>query len=133
MSRDEINRRFGRLLNRRRSDAGFTQGNLGRALGLSRTSITNIERGRQPVSLPTLYAIAGVLHLEVVDLLPAAEGLRADGKLRLPGAAERDLGKLSTKQVEWLKTIVQPSPAKGGTSAGNRKDSGKGRAAAQQE
>lgn len=39
-------------------------------LGLSRTSVTNIERGRQPISLRNLYEAAATLSVSINDLLP---------------------------------------------------------------
>lgn len=55
----------------------MTQEELGRQVGLTRTSITNIERGRQRVQVHTLYAIAGALRVQPAELLPGTEvGLR---------------------------------------------------------
>src|SRR5713226_3804317 len=71
-NRDEICKRFGKLLAGRRTEAGMSQEAFAKAVGLSRTSITNIERGRQPVSLHTLYFMADILGVEAVDLLPPA-------------------------------------------------------------
>src|SRR5690242_113789 len=49
---------FGRQLREARDDAGLTQGQLADAVGLSRTSITNIEAGTQPVALHMLFALS---------------------------------------------------------------------------
>ena len=48
----------------------MTQERLGTLVGLSRTSITNIEKGRQHVSLQQLYRIAEVLEIAPDVLLP---------------------------------------------------------------
>ena len=48
----------------------MTQDRLGTLVGLSRTSITNIEKGRQHVSLHQLYRIADVLGVTPDMLLP---------------------------------------------------------------
>lgn len=50
--------------------AGRSQDDLAKAVSLTRTSITNLESGRQQVPLHTLYAIAENLHCHVFDLLP---------------------------------------------------------------
>ncbi|MDE0532824.1 MAG: helix-turn-helix transcriptional regulator [Albidovulum sp.] len=63
---------FGRLvaLHRKRIQ-GLTQAKLGDAVGLSRTSITNIEKGRQHVSLHQLFGLARALKISPHSLLPA--------------------------------------------------------------
>ncbi len=48
-----------------------SQAELALASSLSRTSITNIEKGRQHLPLHTLYAIANALEIPITELLPA--------------------------------------------------------------
>ena len=48
----------------------MTQDRLGTLVGLSRTSITNIEKGRQHVSLHQLYRIADALGIAPDVLMP---------------------------------------------------------------
>lgn len=69
---EEIYRRLGRLIKFEREKAKVTQEELARQVGLKRTSITNIECGRQKVQLHTLYSIAGVLKILPEKLLPPA-------------------------------------------------------------
>lgn len=66
---------FGERLREIRKNDGMSQDALGRRAGLSRTSITNIEQGRQHVSLDVLYRLADALGLEPSQLLPAKETL----------------------------------------------------------
>ena len=66
-------RQFGRLLAEARRKKGISQELLADELGLSRTSITNIEKGRQPVQLHSLYCIARLLGVELKDLLPSPQ------------------------------------------------------------
>ena len=40
---------------------------------VSRSSVANIERGRQGISLQQLYVLARILKIEVQELLPAVE------------------------------------------------------------
>lgn len=92
-----------------------------KAVGLSRTSVTNIERGRQPVSLHTLYSMADILRVEVFDLLPPVP--KNSPELTLTGKTESGLTsqekeqfeKLSAKDLNWLKTISKSAPKKKGT------------------
>lgn len=51
----------------------MTQGELAKRAGLARTSIVNIEGGKQRVPLATLYDIADVLGVQAVTLLPRNE------------------------------------------------------------
>lgn len=53
--------------------AGWSQHALAEAVGLSRTSIVNIETYRQTVMIANLYAIARALHCDVRQLLPAGK------------------------------------------------------------
>lgn len=53
-----------------REAAGLSQEQLAVAVGLSRTSITNLEMGRQQTPLHVLYAIAEVVGMALKDLLP---------------------------------------------------------------
>jgi transcriptional regulator with XRE-family HTH domain len=48
----------------------MTQAQLARASSLTRTSITNIEKGRQKIFLHTLFDIALALGVEPTTLLP---------------------------------------------------------------
>jgi transcriptional regulator with XRE-family HTH domain len=47
-----------------------TQAELARRVGLSRTSITNIECGRQAITLPVLVELALALDIEPAALVP---------------------------------------------------------------
>ena len=70
MADDELNAEFGRQLRELRGGAGLSQDELANASGISRTSVVNIERGRQGVSLGTLYRLATGLGSEPQSLLP---------------------------------------------------------------
>lgn len=70
---DPLYEAFGRLVQlHRKRTKGMTQEKLGVHVGLSRTSITNIEKGRQHVSLHQLFAIAKALKVAPEVLLPSA-------------------------------------------------------------
>lgn len=61
---------FGAKIATARKARKMSQAKLGTALGLSRTSITNIEKGRQQVQVHTLARLADILNFPVSDLLP---------------------------------------------------------------
>jgi DNA-binding XRE family transcriptional regulator len=64
---------FGKRVRAIRLAADMTQGQLGRAVGAARTSITNLEGGKQHTSLHTVFEIASALGVQPTDLLPPAE------------------------------------------------------------
>ena len=72
---EDFYRLFGAVLKEHRQQAGLTQEELGNRVGMSRTSITNIERGRQHVSLHTAYELAAAVNKHPHDLLPPPEAL----------------------------------------------------------
>ncbi|MEV6539663.1 helix-turn-helix transcriptional regulator [Streptomyces sp. NPDC051665] len=74
---------FGERVRRARTAQGMNQQELGSAVGLNRTSISNIEKGRQRVALHMLFEFAVVLQVEPESLLPEPDG-RSDVLDELP-------------------------------------------------
>lgn len=64
---------IGRRIRLFRESQGLTQAELAEASALTRTSIVNIERGRQRFLVHTLIDLARVLRIDPQDLLPAGE------------------------------------------------------------
>lgn len=54
----------------------LTQAELAKAVGLERTSITNLEKGTQKVPLHVLYAVCCALDVDVADVLPSLSEVR---------------------------------------------------------
>jgi transcriptional regulator with XRE-family HTH domain len=52
---------------------GISQEELGKRIGFVRTSIVNIECGRQRLPIATLYDIADALNVQAIALLPKNE------------------------------------------------------------
>ena len=99
---DPLYRAFGKLVRlhrERRTD--MTQEKLGRMVGLSRTSITNIEKGRQHVALHQLFAIAEALKVPPAALLP---GQSADS--RASWVTEK-LSRTDRDITEWVEKVVR--------------------------
>ncbi len=88
-------RQFGRILAEARNKKNISQEVLARELGLTRTSITNIEKGRQPVQLHTLYHISQLLSVELKDLLPAPQLIQRP-------EANQDV---NVSRTDWLQTM----------------------------
>ncbi|NNN19819.1 MAG: helix-turn-helix transcriptional regulator [Acidimicrobiaceae bacterium] len=61
-------RELGQRIQRERLRQQLTQENLAALVGLSRTSIVNIERGRQKVLAHILVRLASALKTELADL-----------------------------------------------------------------
>lgn len=96
-SADGLYAAFGELVmaHRRRLE-GMTQAELGRQIGLSRTSVTNIEQGRHHVSLHQFLCIARALDVAPEALLPHVPRQEAGSRMAeiLPEDSPKDL-------VEW--------------------------------
>lgn len=76
-------RELGRKVRERRRSISLSQAKLAANVGLSRTSITNIELGRQHVAVHMLYELATALGAEPQHFLPDKKLLRRNKVLRV--------------------------------------------------
>lgn len=81
---DEICERIGERVRAAREDAGLSQAELGRRVGLSRPSIANLEAGRQDITASRLVMIAVILDLDLD--LAAIAGLHEVERIALAQA-----------------------------------------------
>lgn len=73
---DQFYRGVGLLIRDARKKAnGMTQETLASSVGLTRTSLTNVEKGRQKLLLHTFTKIAAALNVQPTDLLPKNQAL----------------------------------------------------------
>lgn len=87
---DEFYAALGAAIRTRRENEHLTQSELSDTVGLSRTSITNIERGRQRLLADQLYVVARSLRTTADDLL--REASRAQGQAPVaPEVALQDM------------------------------------------
>lgn len=94
---EEVGRRIRDARKRRKPP--LTQEALGKLVSLTRTSITNVEKGRQKFLLHTLADIAVALQVDPASLLPpsiAEADRRLDAALKNRPKAEK----------EWILTAV---------------------------
>ena len=84
---------------RKRRNPPFTQEQLADQVKLTRTSITNVEKGRQKFLLHTLSEIAAALEVHPASLLPESSG---DGSKQL----DRALKNRPKSEKEWIKSAV---------------------------
>lgn len=90
----------GRRIKDIRRAAGISQERLAHAVGLSRTSITNIERGRQKLLLHTISEIADILKVSVHDLVPIRSDMKSKIDAQLPSDTSPKLRRLISNIVE---------------------------------
>ena len=81
---------LGTKLAEARRSAGQTQEWLSAVLGLSRTSITNIEHGRQPMTVYSLVVAASALKVDPSSLIPP------------PRSSNKPLLENEQKWVDWV-------------------------------
>lgn len=93
---------FGKMVKlHRERQSDLTQEKLGHRVGLSRTSITNIEKGRQHVALHQVYAIAEALNVPPEILLP-----KLGGEASLSWVTEKMPPGTDKQLTEWASKIV---------------------------
>lgn len=64
-----IYKEVGAKLRSLRKTKGMTQGEIGRILGISRVSVTNIEKGKHKVQLHLLYDYSKVLGVSINEII----------------------------------------------------------------
>lgn len=95
---DEIYKQIGELVRVKRELYALTQDELATRVGLTRTSITNIEKGRQRVQVHTLYAIADALRSSPFEFLPVPKSL-PEIDVHLPK-------ELNPKEQVWVRSVL---------------------------
>lgn len=86
---EDIYARVGAAIRTKRDELGMTQASLAERTGLSRTSITNIEKGGQSVLLHQLVDIARAVNTDPRDFLVNLE--RDQPKVAAPSSQMADL------------------------------------------
>ena len=72
-NRQKLYEAVGRRVREARKAAKLTQESLASRVSLTRTSVTNIEKGRQKLLLHTLFDLASVMKVPVNQLIPESE------------------------------------------------------------
>jgi len=71
----EFYEELGRRVRKARIDSGISQASLAAALGLTRSSVANLEAGRQRIQAHSLVSVAAALSLDPQELLPGNSAL----------------------------------------------------------
>ncbi len=101
-SEDAIYLAVGRMIRKGREAAGLRQDELAERVGLTRTSITNIEKGKQRIQIHTLYAIAQALNISPLTLLPSVVSAARDETV------EENLSTESAAVKQWVRQLLAP-------------------------
>lgn len=81
-----------------RRKKGMTQAQLAMNVGLTRTSVTNMEMGRQPIYVHVLAKMAFSLRASMETLLPETRTLESGIEFRLAS--------LSEHHKEWIASVI---------------------------
>jgi len=85
----------GRRIRDTRKNAKLTQDNLAACVHLTRTSVTNIEKGRQKILLHTLFDLAAAMKVPVAQLIP-------DSREEQPQIEQKLVNGLSPAEKQWI-------------------------------
>jgi len=110
---------FGRLLREQRIGHSLNQQAVAERVGLSRTSITNIELGKQHITLHMLYELASAVNTTPEQLLPDKKFVGHDS-IRLSEAIEQL--PIDDNHKDWIQRIA----AKHESIDGGTKDEARG-------
>lgn len=86
-------------IRRAREKLGLSQESLARLVSLTRTSVTNIEKGRQKFLVHTLMDLASALQVDAVTLLP-------QNNSSLETQLDELLKDHSPQKRDWIKDVV---------------------------
>ena len=95
---------MGRKLKLARKQSKFTQGSLASTLGVSRTSVTNIEAGNQKIPLHLLYDLGAIYNIDPREFLPHPATVQIDSDVSIVKAGNKvvDLGEKSASLINEL-------------------------------
>jgi len=101
---DDFYARLGKNIRLARERRGITQAALATLVDLTRSSVANVERGRQKLLAHTLARVCHVLAVSSSDLLPTplTDGTTLDRILRDRPASER----------EWISKVLETESAR---------------------
>lgn len=99
---DSFYRLLGRRLSEARRAANVSQIRLADSVGISRSSLANIEAGRQPIYLHVLVGVAEQLGKSLMELVPGVQSIDP--------RTEKNFKKLVASKQHWIIKVLQ-SPA----------------------
>ena len=106
MTPDQIYKEVGARIRDARLRLSMSQGDLASRSGFTRTSIVNLEGGKQRIPLHRLFQIASVLNVDPTMLLPTVKVARS-GNLKVGPDVAKKLSDLPTSERKWIKELLQ--------------------------
>ena len=98
----------------------MSQDDLARALGLQRTSITNIESGVQKMTLDTLFRLCERFQIEAADVLPKLHELSRSGETHVQiGGHSESVGAKTASLLERIRPSGSSSSPRGRRAPAN--------------
>lgn len=104
LEEDSLYKEVGEKVRAMRVSRGISQEALAEAAGIGRTSITNLERGRQRLLLHTLYRIAARLDVSPAEFMPDLSVVTGEGAINSTG---EQLSPSVKASIEEMKAIVK--------------------------
>jgi len=102
-SQRELYETVGRRVRETRKASKLTQEELASRVSMTRTSVTNIEKGRQKILLHTLFELAAAMKVSVVRLIP-------EHNENHPPIEQKLANGLSKAEKEWIVgELLKPS------------------------
>lgn len=95
-----VYQQLGARIRELRTAISMTQAELAHATSLTRTSITNIEKGRQPVQVHVLLLIADALGVKTTDLLSPFDRVLGDSRITMPRGLDASVS-------DWVKRVLR--------------------------
>lgn len=104
---DETNlyRQIGARIKQRRTEIDMTQDELAEAIGLLRTSVANIESGRQRAPVHVLYNVSAALRTQIEAILPSAKEISEQQMVRIQ--IEGVVKDVPPKAAELLQRLLE--------------------------
>lgn len=93
---DTFYKEIGKRIFKAREAKGFTQQQLADKISLKRTSVTNIEKGKQKILIHTLAIIASKLDVDIESLIPKIELIQN----------EELTEKYPQKSISWVESAL---------------------------
>lgn len=106
MRKEAIYKELGRKIKLARNNAKLSQELLAKRIGLSRSSVTNIEKGRQHIPFHMLFQIADALGLNPIALIPP----KNENKHPLTNKLDKKLSRDGTLEEEgkfWVQSVIK--------------------------
>lgn len=117
---NELYSQIGNRIRKLRIEKKLSQTRLAEIIGLTRTSITNIEKGRQKLLIHTLWDLAEALGTDPREILPLdkTDILNKNAQNMLPIEVLGKEKAVSGKEREWVQAIYKKE---GGVRASKKK------------